>query len=166
MLGLKRHLPAFVVVAVTDGAFPGYSVDRMPAFVSLRRLSFVSVGRRGGGRTPSKSKCELSCSIQPTLRSTGVHETFLTSKKPNSYGVSGGPTIRALTFRTSTSRQATAMAKKLGSQLVSNDISSGSGDKAGAYRDHLTSGSRRAPTQPGQSVWVDRTCRHRRCSPG
>ena len=26
MLGLKRHLPEFVVVAMTDGAIPGYSV--------------------------------------------------------------------------------------------------------------------------------------------
>lgn len=33
-----------------------------------------------------------------------------TSKKPNSYGVSGGPTIRARTLRMSLSRQATAIA--------------------------------------------------------
>lgn len=34
----------------------------------------------------------------------------VTSKNPNSYGVSGGPMIIAFTFLTSTSRQATAMA--------------------------------------------------------
>lgn len=36
----------------------------------------------------------------------------VTSKKPNSYGVSWGPMMRALTFRTSMSRQATARAKE------------------------------------------------------
>jgi hypothetical protein len=54
-----------------------------------------------------------------------------TSKKPNSYGVSCGPMISALTFRTSVSRQATARAKTGRHLLVSrvflkpNQISAG-----------------------------------------
>jgi hypothetical protein len=66
MLGLKRHLPPFVVLASTFGGLLGYSV---PNFTE-------------------------------------------NSKKPYSYGVSGGPIMRALTCRTSDSWQATAIASQ------------------------------------------------------
>jgi len=81
MLGLKRHLPPFVVVARTDGAFPGYSVffSKVLHYIMVTNIPLPNLTKN--------------------------------SKNPNSYGVSGGPIMIAFTLRTSTSRQATARAE-------------------------------------------------------
>ena len=62
----------------------------------------------GKVRTPGELDGKLFTNI--STRDTASTARKHTSKKPNSYGVSGGPMIRALTCRTSMSRQATASA--------------------------------------------------------
>ncbi len=101
MFGLKRHRPPFVVVAVTEGALPGYSNVRQ-VVVNLRLGTVSTFGKLDGELE------EITIRIVDVL-GLGARAS-LTSKKPNSYGVSGGPMIRALTFRTSTSLHATARA--------------------------------------------------------
>ena len=73
------------------------------------------------GRDDSRIRSLTFANLEQKLKAVsnaGQHSTIksqadCTSKNPNSYGVSWGPMIKALTFRTSISRQATARAERL-----------------------------------------------------
>ena len=57
MLGLNRHLPPFVVVAITDGAFPGYSEVCLAQCLLDKRP----------GPTSAKLHCKLGNAVKIAL---------------------------------------------------------------------------------------------------
>lgn len=87
------------------------SLDILPRMISLASLSIISGPSK---YTFAKLHCKLVFLVSfVSFAEFALVEGWHTSKNPNSYGESGGPTMSARTLLTSASRQATAIAEDL-----------------------------------------------------